>query len=84
MQDSAIFMPLSALNFLLDKEFKNISELKNTPMSLDEECELRKIVSGNHSQNPIIIIDGVFDGEVSYEIESIFQEENIFRVVPLM
>ena len=84
MQDSAIFMPLSALNFLLDKEFKNISELKNTPMSLDEECELRKIVSGDHSQNPIIIIDNVFDGEVSYEIESIFQEENIFRVVPLM
>ncbi len=84
VQDSVIFMPLATLNFLLGKKFVDMHELKNMPMSLDEECELRKIISGHHSQNPIIIIEDVFDGEVSYEIESIFQEENIFRVVPLI
>lgn len=82
--DSVIFLPLNTVNLLLNKKITQIRDLKDSPLTLDEECELRKIVSGNHSQNPIIIVEKKLREQVSYEITSLFQEENVFRVVELV
>ncbi len=95
-QDSLMLVPLGLLNLLLEK---NISHLKGSFLSLDEELELRRILSGNQSRNPIVILeDSVIlclqeqsakssaqeHFEITYEIESIFQEENVFQVLPLV
>ena len=83
-KDSTQFVLLDFINLIFDKDFKTITDLKKMPLSFDEELELRKILSGNGSQNPIVILEYQITQNVFIEIEGIFQEENIFKVVPIL
>ncbi|PAF52436.1 epoxyqueuosine reductase QueH [Helicobacter sp. 13S00477-4] len=80
-KDDSLFVHLKLLNLILDTSYQSIEELLYHPPKYDEEIFFRNILCGYESINPIIIIDKIFSGSVRINIQSIFQEESIFRVI---
>ncbi|MDU7692635.1 MAG: epoxyqueuosine reductase QueH [Helicobacter sp.] len=82
-RDDSIFVELSFINMCLQTNFKNILELCKNGLDLESEFLLRSLICNVGSINPIVIIDRAFSAPCELSIKSIFQEEKIFRVVPI-
>ncbi|PAF44795.1 epoxyqueuosine reductase QueH [Helicobacter sp. 11S02596-1] len=80
-KDDSIFVHLKLLNLLLDSTYQTTKELLYHPPKYEDELFLRHILCGAESINPIIIVDEIFCENVRISIQSIFQEESIFKVI---
>ncbi|PAF49471.1 hypothetical protein BKH41_02060 [Helicobacter sp. 12S02232-10] len=80
-KDDTIFVHLKLLNLLLDTSYKTIKELLYNPPKYEDELFFRNILCGYESINPIIIVDKIFYESIRVNIQSIFQEETIFKVI---
>ena len=66
LKEGVVFMSLNRFNKFTNSNFASIDELCKRPLELDDELKFRRDISGEFSQNPIIILDEVKKG--SYEI----------------
>ena len=66
LKEGAIFMSIECFNKFTNSKFKSVDELCKMPLELSAEMKFRRDISGEFSQNPIIILDEVKKG--SYEI----------------
>lgn len=79
-KDDSIFVHLNFINALFGREFRNTLELCRGKLKLTEEMLLRRLLCGEGSINPIIIVDAPFEA-CELTIEAFFQDEKLFRVV---
>ncbi|PAF47758.1 hypothetical protein BKH46_02665 [Helicobacter sp. 12S02634-8] len=80
-KDDTIFVHLHLLNLLLDTHYPSIKELAYHPPKYEDELFFRNILCGQESINPIVVVDEIFSGNICVQIQGIFQEEAVFRVV---
>ncbi|WP_148789830.1 epoxyqueuosine reductase QueH [Campylobacter concisus] len=66
LKEGTIFMSIERFNKFTNSKFKSVDELCKRPLELGAEMKFRREISGEFSQNPIIILDEVKKG--SYEI----------------
>lgn len=83
-KDDSMFVPLEFINFIFATQFQNILDLKSNSWNLEKEMELRIILCGYQSLNAIFVVSKKIDENLIVEVQSIFQEENIFRVVEFL
>lgn len=82
-KEDSMFVPLDFVNLVCKKNFLNFLDFRANPLSIDEEFFLRHLLCGYQSINPILIVDSKFLDSITIEIQSLFQEESIFRVTEL-
>ncbi|PAF43004.1 epoxyqueuosine reductase QueH [Helicobacter sp. 11S03491-1] len=80
-KDDTIFVHLKLFNLLLQTSYQTIKEIIYHPPKYNDEIFFRNILCGDDSINPIIIVDEMFVESVRINIQCIFQEEAIFRVI---
>lgn len=80
-KDDSIFVGVGLINLFLNTNYKNLSELLKNPLNYNDEIFFRNIISGYESINPILVISEILTDSVKLNIKSIFQEENLFRVI---
>ncbi|MCE3040107.1 epoxyqueuosine reductase QueH [Helicobacter anatolicus] len=83
-KDDSMFVPLEFINFIFATQFQNILDLKSNSWNLEKEMELRITLCGHQSLNAIFVVSKKIDENLIVEVQSIFQEENIFRVVEFL
>ena len=66
LKEGVVLMSIERFNKFTNSKFKSVDELCKRPLELDAEMKFRRDISGEFSQNPIIILDEVKKG--SYEI----------------
>lgn len=77
-RDDSIFIDIKMLNFLLKKDFKDVRDIR---LEYAEELLVRDIISGSESVNPIIVLNTQVPFDIVININSMMQEENIFKVI---
>jgi len=71
-----IFITPKKVNEILNKNYKNVKELYKTPLSIQEELEIRKnITKSEYNLSPIIIVDE-FKEKYDIEINSKIYPDN--------
>lgn len=80
-KDDSVYLTLDSLNTLAQTSYKDIVDMLYNPLSYECELHIRKIICGDESINPIIIIENPIYDNVKITIQSVFQEEKIFQVV---
>lgn len=76
-RDDSVFLDINMFNFLLSTQYKDVRELNANPPSYENELNLRYVLCGMESINPIIILDSKIPHDILINIESIMQDENI-------
>ncbi|CBG39306.1 epoxyqueuosine reductase QueH [Helicobacter mustelae] len=80
-KDDTVFVSLDFVNFIFDAHFFKIADLTSDAWNLEREMELRVLLCGHQSINAIVIVENLFSGGVVFEMQSLFQEENLFRII---
>lgn len=80
-RDDTIFVPLNFVNFFLKTTFKNVAQMCKNPLSVPQEFALRRVICGDASINPVVIVDENFGENCELQISAFFQEEKLFRVI---
>ena len=72
-----IFVKVSKINEILNKNYKSIKDFYKNPLTIDEEIEFRgKILNSKYSLSPIIILDEFEDVRYDIEINSKIYPDN--------
>ena len=72
-KDDSIFLCLQDINTLCNTQYQSVRELNVNP--------LRICLCGLGSINPIIVLDSRVESSLTIFIHSLFQEENVFRLI---
>lgn len=80
-KDDSIFLCLQDVNTLCNTQYQNIRELNINPLPYELESVLRICLCGLGSINPIIVLDSRVESSLTIFIHSLFQEENVFRLI---
>lgn len=83
-KDDTLFVPLSFVNLVFNSSFESVVGLKGEQWNLEREMELRVLLCGYQSLNTIVIVNNKINDNLTLELESLFQEENIFRVIEFL
>ncbi|MBR2111716.1 MAG: epoxyqueuosine reductase QueH [Helicobacter sp.] len=80
-KDDSIFLCLQDINTLCNTQYQSVRELNANPLSYELENALRICLCGLGSINPIIVLDSRVESSLTIFIHSLFQEENVFRLI---
>lgn len=80
-KDDSIFLCLQDINALCNTQYQSVRELNANPLSYELENALRICLCGLGSINPIIVLDSRVESSLTIFIHSLFQEENVFRLI---
>ena len=80
-KDDILFLTLDTFMILTKSYYRNLLDLIHHPPSYDKELQVRKILCGDTSINPIIIVENEIYSDLQIQIIALFQEENVFDVI---
>lgn len=80
-RDDSVFISLQTLNAIVGLQYHKLKDLHTTPLDYEMELLLRAKISGASSLNPIIVLENEAKGEIRLWVESVFQEDSVFRVL---
>lgn len=80
-KDDSIFLCLQDINALCNTQYQSVRELNANPLPYELENALRICLCGLGSINPIIVLDSRVESSLTIFIHSLFQEENVFRLI---
>lgn len=80
-KDDSVFLDIQGFNTLCQTSYENVAQLLKNPLSYEMENALRISICGISSINPIIVLDKKIESNLRLQIETIFQEESVFRLL---
>lgn len=81
--DNALFIDLQSISHFFSKDYKNTTDMVYNPINYDDELDFRVKILGVISIKPLIVIDERVNGNLTINIESIFQNADIFELIKL-
>ncbi|RAX55349.1 hypothetical protein CCY99_01230 [Helicobacter sp. 16-1353] len=81
--DNALFIDINSINLIFKKDYKNVYDMIYNPPLYDDELEFRIKILGADSIKPFIVLDSMIDDNVKINIDSVFQNMDIFELIKL-
>ena len=79
--DNALFLSVESVNKIFGTNYANALAMRYNPPKFDDELNLRAKLLGSESIKPIIAVDSATTSDLLLNINSIFQNADIFEIV---
>lgn len=79
--DNALFIDINSINLVFGKNYKNTLDMLYDPPLYDDELAFRVKILGFESIKPFIVLDSTSFDNLKINIDSIFQNMDIFKVI---
>lgn len=79
-KDDSVFVSIKDINTLCKSSYTSVREMIQNPLPYEVESALRVCLCGFGSINPIVVLDSRRTISLRLSIDSVFQEENVFRI----
>ena len=81
--DNAMFIDIKSINSIFDKNYKNALDMLYNPPLYEKELAFRVKILGIESIKPFIVLDSIAFDNLKINIESVFQNIDIFKLIKL-